>query len=277
MSLNTYFQTHIFAPLNLHHISMFPTPQMAHHLAHMHQKTPNQPIRARDHPYRRPLFSTPAEHASIYNSAGAGCFARPTNYVQILSTLLNDGVSPTTGARILSQKSIDEMFTNQVPEFPDFGRKGIKTAKPTYSNDIPDMYAQPKEQPQGWGLTFMLTIHEGATGRGRNTAWWAGLPNLYWWCDRERGVAGLLATQILPFAGRWTVLLHSLMTAMLSEVDLDAEAIGLWAKIEKAIYDTLGDKKTDQQAEMSNGDPKSSQQSGGLDGYHREFVANIDR
>lgn len=28
-SLNTYFATHIFAPLNLHHISMFPTPQMA--------------------------------------------------------------------------------------------------------------------------------------------------------------------------------------------------------------------------------------------------------
>ena len=66
------------------------------------------------------------------------------------------------------------MFTNQIPDFPDFGRKGIRTAKPTYTNDIPDFYYQPREQPQGWGLTFMLTICEGATGRGENTAWWAG-------------------------------------------------------------------------------------------------------
>ena len=69
---------------------------------------------------------------------------------------------------------MDEMFTNQIPDIPDFGRKGIRTAKPTYTNDILDLYRQPKEQPQGWGLTFMLTIHEAATGRVKNTAWWAG-------------------------------------------------------------------------------------------------------
>jgi len=215
MSLHTYFQTHIFAPLNLHQITMFPTPQLKHHLAHMHQKTPGQNIRSRDHPYRRPLFSSPAEQGSIYNSAGAGCFARPTDYVQLLSTLLNAGVSPTTGARILSPKSIDEMFTNQLRDFPNFGRKGIESAKPTYTHDIPDLYHQPEEQPQGWGLTFMLTIHEGATGRGRNTAWWAGLPNLFWWCDREKGVAGMLATQILPFAGEWATLFSLLKMVIL--------------------------------------------------------------
>jgi len=176
---------------------------MKHHLAHMHQRTPNNPIRTRDHPYRRPLITSSSEHPSIYNSAGAGCFARPTDYAQILSALLNDGVSPTTNARILSEKSIAEMFTNQIPQFPDFGRKGIKGAKPLYANDIPELYPQPREQPQGWGLTFMLTLSEGATGRGRNTAWWAGLPNLFWWCDREKGVAGILATQILPFGGEF--------------------------------------------------------------------------
>lgn len=30
----------------------------------------------------------------------------------------------------------------------------------------------------------------------------AGLPNLFWWCDRENGVAGIIATQILPFSGK---------------------------------------------------------------------------
>ncbi|KAL6719174.1 hypothetical protein ACLMJK_003411 [Lecanora helva] len=243
--LNTYFQTHIFAPLNLHQITMFPTPPMKHRLAHMNQKTPHQPIRSRDHPCRRPLYSTPAEHPTIYNSAGAGLFARPAEYAQILATLLNDGVSPTTGARILSQRSIDEMFTNQIPQFPDFGRKGIKAAKPTYTNDIPDLYPlDPQGEPQGWGLTFMMTLGEGSmTGRGRGTAWWAGLPNLFWWCDREKGVAGLLASQILPFN--------------------DPEVIGLWVKIEKAVYDGLESGK----GEMKESGDKDIPQKAPLDGY----------
>lgn len=218
MSLNEYFQTHIFAPLDLHHITMFPTPQMKANLAHMHQKTPGH-VRARDHLYRRPLIATPAEVPGIYNSAGAGCFGRPTDYAQILAALLNGGTSPATDNRILTEESVEEMFTNQIPAFPDFGRKGVRTAKPTYTNDIPDLYHQPEEQPQGWGLTFMLTIHEAATGRGKNTAWWAGLPNLFWWCDRENGVAGIIATQILPFC--------------------DADVIGLWANIESAVYKNL--------------------------------------
>lgn len=121
---------------------------------------------------------------------------------EILATLLNAGTSPTTQKRILTPTSVDEMFTNQIPQFPDFGRKGISTAKPDLSNPIPILYPQPPEQPQGWGITFMLTIHEGATGRGKNTAWWAGLANCYWWCDRERGVAGMCASQVLPFNGK---------------------------------------------------------------------------
>ena len=43
----------------------------------------------------------------------------------------------------------------------------------------------------------MLTQESGPTGRGRNTAWWAGIANLFWWCDREKGVAGMIASQIV--------------------------------------------------------------------------------
>ncbi len=120
---------------------------------------------------------------------------------EILATLLNDGKSPTTGFQLLQCETVTHMFTNQIPQFPDFGRQGIPAARSELTNPIPDLYPQPPEQPQGWGLTFMLTIHEGATGRGQNTGWWAGLPNLFWWCDREQGVAGIIASQIVPFGG----------------------------------------------------------------------------
>lgn len=122
---------------------------------------------------------------------------------ELLATLLNSGTSPTTGARILKSETVTHMFENQIPQFPNFGRTPTPAVKPDYTNPIPELYPQPPEQPQGWGLTFMLTIHEGATGRGKNTAWWAGLPNLFWWCDRDNGIAGMVASQILPFAGEF--------------------------------------------------------------------------
>lgn len=50
---------------------------------------------------------------------------------------------------------------------------------------------------------MFLTIEPGVTGRGRNTGWWAGISNQFWWCDRERGVAGMIAGQVLPFGGKF--------------------------------------------------------------------------
>ena len=41
-----------------------------------------------------------------------------------------------------------------------------------------------------------------------------------WWCDREYGVAGMVCTQILPFA--------------------DAQVLGLWAQVEAEVYKALG-------------------------------------
>jgi hypothetical protein len=48
----------------------------------------------------------------------------------------------------------------------------------------------------------MITMKEGQTGRGKNTGHWAGLPNLFWWADREKGVGGIVASQIVPFGGK---------------------------------------------------------------------------
>lgn len=66
---------------------------------------------------------------------------------------------------------------------------------------------------------MFLTIAPGDTGRGANTGWWCGIANLYWWVDRERGVAGMLASQVLPMG--------------------DAKVVPAWAIVEKAIYDGL--------------------------------------
>ena len=119
---------------------------------------------------------------------------------------------------MLRKETVDEMFSNQIPQFPNFGRQGIPAAKPDLTNPIPELYPVSGDPPQGWGLTFMLS-NGGATGRSKGTVQWAGLPNLWWWADREKGIAGIVCTQILPFA--------------------DAAVLGLWVTVEAEIYKAL--------------------------------------
>ncbi|KAG0652015.1 methylbutanoyltransferase, partial [Hyphodiscus hymeniophilus] len=223
ISLNDYCQKNIFAPLGIKNISFFPSAEMKSNLVHMSQRAPDGTLTTREHLLLAPLNAEPGspEQKSILNSAGAGCFAAPREYVRIIATLLNDGTSPTTGKQILKPETVKTMFENQIPQLPNFAREGLQAAIPELTNEIPELYPQPHDQAQGWGLTFMLTISEGATGRGGNTGWWAGLPNLFWWADRERGVGGMVASQILPFG--------------------DPQVMGLWAQVEAAVYQGRAD------------------------------------
>lgn len=218
--LNDWIQNNIMEPLALKAVNMFPTAEMKRDLASMHQRWPGDSSKRseeRDHVYREPLLAESGEDRErLFHSGGAGCFAKPTEYVQILAALLNDGKSPITGARILQEDTVKMMWKNQIRDMPDFARQGIPDAKREHTNSTPELYPQDGSPGQGWGLSFMLTQEPGATGRGRNTAWWAGIANLFWWCDREKGVAGMIASQMMPF--------------------LDPNILGQWVACESAVY-----------------------------------------
>lgn len=241
LSLNDYFHNNIFDPLGIKGISMFPTDEMLKNLVYMHYKAPDGTVTEQDHLLRRSLQAkTPEERARIFNSGGAGCFAKPVEYcstytrasiiqkryglqlTEILATLLNDGQSPHTGVRILQPSTVATMFTNSIPDRPDFARAGIPAAKPHQTNVIPELYQEPGNPPQGWGLTLLLTNLDGRSQswRGRNTGHWAGIANLFYWADREKGLAGMIAGQVLPFA--------------------DVDVVLPWMLCEKAVYDGLG-------------------------------------
>lgn len=145
------------------------------------------------------------------------------NDTGVLAVLLNDGTCPRTGAKLLEKLTVDEMFTNQIPKFPQFGRQGIPASKPGLTHPLPDLYPSPGNPPQGWGLSFML--NGGQTGRSETTGWWAGLANLFWWVDREKGVGGMVCTQILPFG--------------------DPRVLGLWVEVEAGVYQGLNSATSD--------------------------------
>jgi methyl acetate hydrolase len=52
---------------------------------------------------------------------------------------------------------------------------------------------------KSWALTFMVNDTEAPTGRPAGAIGWAGLANLFYWIDRQNGIGGFWATQILPF------------------------------------------------------------------------------
>lgn len=174
LSLDSYFKQHIFSPLGINNISFAPSSSMRSNLVTVSQTLPDGTAEDTDHLCRRAIRHAELGEKDIFHAGGGGGFANPGEYCRILAALLNDGLSPTTQNRILSKHSVDEMFTNQIKNFPDFGRQGIPASKPWLTNPIADVYPQDGNPAQGWGLTFMITMHEGATGRGKNTAHWAG-------------------------------------------------------------------------------------------------------
>jgi CubicO group peptidase (beta-lactamase class C family) len=53
---------------------------------------------------------------------------------------------------------------------------------------------------QAVGPSFMINNTPAPTGRSVGSLAWAGLANTYYWIDQAKGVGGVYATQILPFA-----------------------------------------------------------------------------
>lgn len=207
MSLNDYMQQHIFAPFDIKNISV----------PHGRDEVPpciHSRTRPAQRQTRRPRALTPTStRRAQRRREEVRLQLRRRRLLRAALRIYQDyrhasqhGISPTN-AQILKTGTVEEIFKNQIPEMPNFGRKLIPDVMPHLTNPIPELYAQPHDQPQGWGLTFMLTIHKGVTGRGASTGWWAWLPNLYWWADRDNGVGGIVASQILPFAGMFFPLL----------------------------------------------------------------------
>lgn len=134
---------------------------------------------------------------------------------EILAVLLNDGTSPTTGKQLLQKSTVDEMFRNQIAHLPSLTEKQFLDAKPELVNPAVGLYPTVEGDRQGWGLSFLIS--GGNTGRSLSTAQWSGLPNLFWWCDRDQGIAGIVCTQILPFG--------------------DGHTFKLWLDVETGVYD----------------------------------------
>ncbi len=91
----------------------------------------------------------------------------------------------------------------------------LETAMPPYSNDAEFFPGMIKK----WGLGFMINTESVPGRRGAGSLAWAGLGNTYFWIDPDEGVAGVILTQLIPFA--------------------DPKVLALFEQFETAVYAAL--------------------------------------
>jgi hypothetical protein len=137
-------------------------------------------------------FEAPSEREFL--AGGGGLYSTASDYLAFLQALLQGG------GRILKPETVALMGENHVGGL----QAGIlKTNAPLLTNDV-DFFPG---QPVRWGLGYMLTPEPAVNGRGAGSVTWAGLFNTNYWLDPKQRVAGLIMTQILPFADVPTVAL----------------------------------------------------------------------
>ena len=111
--------------------------------------------------------------------------------LEMLSILLNNGISPKTGNRILKSETVDYMFENHLGPVSPERMRPPPSLIPTITNTFESWSSA--AEPHWWGLSFLVTGSEVEGGRRKGTAEWAGLANSYWWCDRKKGIAGYVS------------------------------------------------------------------------------------
>jgi methyl acetate hydrolase len=99
------------------------------------------------------------------------------DYSQILTTILNNGTSPTTGATILKPETVDNyLFKDMIPA--DADRKHV----PIVNSSLPMSTNQAEFLPGqkvGWSCGFLLNLEDVPGGRKSHSGMWAGLGNAY--------------------------------------------------------------------------------------------------
>jgi methyl acetate hydrolase len=200
--LEQYFKSHIFEPLMMRDTGFLLGPSQRERLASMH-------VRQADGSLQTIPFQLTQEPE--FYMGGGGLYSTGPDYLRFLRALLGNG--EVDGVRILRAETVADMSRNHIG---DLNVTLLKTAQPGNSNDAEFFPGMPKK----WGLACMINAEDADVGRTAGSLAWAGLANTYFWIDTTRRVAGVILTQILPFA--------------------DPKVLGTFERFESALYAMRG-------------------------------------
>ncbi|MBV9738193.1 MAG: beta-lactamase family protein [Hyphomicrobiales bacterium] len=205
--LDSYFNDHIFAPLDMKDTAFKLGKSQRARLVSMH-------ARAADGSLAAIPFEVPQEPE--FHMGGGGLYGTARDYICFIRMLLNGGT--LDGVRVLEPQTVSLMAQNHIGELCV---TRLPSAMPEVSNDV-DFYP---EQEKKWGLSFLINTRKTSEGRSAGSLAWAGLANTYFWIDPSRKIGGVMFTQMLPFADPKVLKLFSLFeSSVYRELDRQKRA-----------------------------------------------------
>src|SRR3954471_3409752 len=198
--LEDYFREHIFAPLKMNDTSYNVPAEKGTRLVPAQQ-------RAGERMDGAVVLQSPQPGLGIAAPIGGGGLASTaSDYGRFVRMLLNGG--ELDGVRVIKRETVALMGQNHIGSI---GVPALKTALPrsadfTFIADGRDKF----------GLGFLITSDPVAGKRSPGSLSWGGINNTYFWVDQERGIAGVILMQYLPFA--------------------DAKALAVHEAFERAVY-----------------------------------------
>ncbi|HET6607417.1 MAG TPA: serine hydrolase domain-containing protein, partial [Rhodopila sp.] len=177
-TLDRYMNDNIFTPLGMADTGFRIGADRRRRLAKIHVRTPDGFVPTDTEIPQEPEF----------HMGGGGLYATAGDYLKFARMVMQGGA--LDGVRVLKPETVATMARNAMG---DIVCEAMKTAAPHASNDV-DFVAGMK-----WGLSFLINPEPMPTGRSAGSLAWAGLANSYFWIDPTRQIAGVFATQVLPF------------------------------------------------------------------------------
>ena len=202
-SLDAYLREHVFDPLGMPDTG-FNVPEA---------DWPRTPVGASRQP-DGDLVREPRQDPTPVTrfSGGGGLWSTAHDYGRFMRMWLKNG--ELDGQRVLSAETVATMAANHVGPL---AAGAIVTALPDQSNDF-----TPTADGRGrFGLGFLINLDDQPGRRAAGSLAWAGLYNTYFWIDSASGVAGVILTQVLPFA--------------------DPKILSVFEAFERAIYTLVAD------------------------------------
>lgn len=179
--LGEVFQTRIFEPLGIADMTFALNDRLRARLAGMHARNADGSLTPMDFE----LTDTPEIHMG-----GHGLYGTVGDYMRFIRMWLNDGRGQN--GQVLKPETVAMAAQNHLGDLRVTMLPGVI---PSLSNDAEFFPGLSKS----WSLPFMINDEAAPTGRPAGALGWAGLANLFYWIDRQNGIGGFWATQILPF------------------------------------------------------------------------------
>jgi CubicO group peptidase (beta-lactamase class C family) len=184
LTLDSYMRTHVFDPLKMMETGYLLTDAVRGRLAGHHDRRADGTLA----PGR---YDAPQDPAAFHG--GGGLYSTASDYMRFLAMLLHGGA--LDGIRVLRPETVAAMGENSIGDVL-VGK--LSSALPAMSNDVDLFPGIPKK----WGLSFLINTTDVPGARRAGSLAWAGLRNTYFWLDPASRLAGVVLTQVLPFADR---------------------------------------------------------------------------